>query len=228
MVFAFLAIWTFGAVLLLTCSALMWSERISVLRTVPVCARCGYELTGLSRSAACPECAARERRFTAPGVDAARSRASVGLWLTPTLIGLIVSGAISVLAHIPTPWNVFGVALNSLAFVACAVLLRVLLKWITRTAAMVMMWCCIVALSASLAAAVLYAASGPNLSATPDQVLLLGPLLTIPFAGYGLAGGIVLLSLWRGRRAGPLPPPKPAALPPMPPPRMWKSWRAPR
>jgi hypothetical protein len=222
MVFAFLAFWAFGAVLLLTCSALTWSERISVLRTVPVCAGCGYELTGLARSAACPECAGRGRRFTAPGVDAAKSRGSVVLWAAPSVFGVVVAAAMSVLSHVVSPWNVVGTALNALAFVACSVLLRVLLRWITRTAAEVMMWCCIAALSLALGAAMYYAADGHNLSATPDQVLMLGPLLTLPFAGYGLAGAIVLLSAWRNRRALPPPPPAPAPLPPMPPPRAWR------
>src|SRR4051812_45142568 len=125
MVFAFLAFWAFGAVLLLTCSALTWSERISVLRTVPVCSRCGYEMTGLSRSAACPECAGTQRRFTAPGVDAARSRGSILLWVAPSAFGVLVPAAMSVMSHVASPRNVIGIALNALAYVACAVLLRV-------------------------------------------------------------------------------------------------------
>lgn len=226
MVFAFLAFWAFGAVLLLTCSALTWSERISVLRTVPVCAKCEYELTGLSRSAACPECATTDRRFIAPGIDAARSRASVGLWLTPTLLGLVVSAAMSVLAHIPSPWNVFGIALNAMAFFACAVLLRVLLRWITRSAAMVMMWSCIGALSLALGVITVGLIVGLNSNASNEQAFLFGPVLTLPFAGYGLAGAILLMSARHGRRAtsAPVRPAK-AELPPMPPPRMWRSWR---
>ena len=91
-------------------------------------------------------------------------------------------------------------------------------------AADVMMWCCIVALALALGAAMLDATVMGNLSATPDQVFMLGPMLTIPFAGYGLAGAIGLIALWRERRARPGPPQKPAALPPMPPPRQ-QAWR---
>jgi hypothetical protein len=199
MLVLFFAFWTFGAVLLLTCSALMWSDRISVLRTVPACANCGYSLVGLARTAKCPECGDIWRTFTVGRAHQIASSDSIMLWITPTVAGLIASGSVTAVGRIGTPDNVIGTLTNTLPFLAVGVLLRIMLRWITLGAAKTMMWCSIAALAAALFGVMLDAYLVHDLASTEVETFQIAPMMIAPFAGYGLATGIALLAWLRAR-----------------------------
>ncbi len=199
MVFAFFAFWVIGAVLLLACSALVWSERMSVLRTLPACANCAYDLVGLPRGAKCPECGGHWRKFTA-GIETRVSPVkSTMLWGTPLLVGLLASGMVAVGAKIPAPDNALGAIANALPFLAAGALVRIMLRWVTLEAAQTIMWCESVAMVVALVAVMVDALVASNLESTPLQTWRIAPLMVAPFAGYGIAMGILLLA-WRRSR----------------------------
>ena len=201
MVYAFLVLWAFGAVLALACTALAWSERMSVLRTLPTCAECGYDLVGLARSSKCPECGGTRRRFSAGvkvGVSPVRS---ILLWAAPTIAGLVVSGGVAVWARITAPDNVLGTLACALPFACMGGLLRIMLRWMTMSAAWTMMWCGVTSLSIALIGVMGDALLAENLASSPLETWRIAPLMIAPFAGYGLAGGIAVLAWQRSRPA---------------------------
>jgi predicted RNA-binding Zn-ribbon protein involved in translation (DUF1610 family) len=193
MVFAFLIFWAIGASLLLACCALIYTERLTVLRTVPMCARCGYDVSGLPRTFVCPECGARERTFS-KGFERrqAESRATVSLWAIPTICGLMVTIPLALGSQIASPENVVGIAANTATFLVCGVMSRVMLGWITMAASRTILWCCMACLTAALVAVMLDALFAGNINAKPGEILVMGPLLIAPFAGYGVGLGILL------------------------------------
>ncbi len=204
MVLVFFALWILGAVLLLTCSALIWSERMSVLRTVPACAGCGYSLVGLPRSARCPECGGIWRKFTAGVAFQTPPSETILIWAIPTVAGLIIAGIVTVAAKIPAPDNTLGTFASALPFAGVGALLRLMLRWITLGAARVMMWSAITTLSAALGGVMLEATLTHDLASSKLETYRIAPLMVAPFAGYGIAAGIVILAWQRSRPARPL------------------------
>jgi hypothetical protein len=200
-VIAFFLFWALGAALLISCTALVWSERISVLRTVPTCTACGYDLTGLDLVAQCPECAGMGRMFRSDVHRTGAAGRVTMLWMSPVIAGLFVAGITSVAAHIPSPDNVVGLMANTLPFMGTGALLRLMRRWITPRAATTMILCSVGTRSIALAGIMLDAWWMHDLATTPGETYRILPLMTLPFAGYGLAGGILLLSLARARSA---------------------------
>ena len=201
MILMFFALRALGAVLLLTCSALVWSERMSVLRTLPACAKCGYDLAGLARAAKCPVCGGIWRKFTAGVASRIPTNQSVLIWAIPTVAGLIAAGMVTVSARIPAPDNVLGTLACSIPYAATGILIRIMLRWITLAAGKTMMWCAIIALSLALVAVMLEATLTTDFASTTLETYRLAPIMIAPFAGYGLAGGILLLAWVRSRPA---------------------------
>lgn len=201
MLVLFFAFWTLGAVLLLTCSALIWSERMSLLRTLPACAKCGYDLAGLSRAAKCPECGGIWRKFTAGVAERTPPNQALFIWAIPTVAGLLGSGMVTVAARIPAPDNVLGTLACTIPFICTGALLRILLRWITFPAARTMMWCAIITLMLALGTVMLEAIYTTDFATTTLETHRLAPLMIAPFAGYGLALGIMLLAWIRSRPA---------------------------
>lgn len=201
MIVLFFALWVLGAVLLLTCSALVWSERMSVLRTLPACAKCGYDLAGLARGAKCPECGGIWRKFTAGVSSRIPTNQTVLIWATPTVAGLAAAGMVTASARIPAPDNVLGTLACAIPYAATGVLLRLMLRWITLSAAKVMMWGAIIVLTLALIVVMLEATFTTDFATTKLETFRLAPLMMAPFAGFGLAGGIILLAWIRARPA---------------------------
>lgn len=199
MIVLFFALWVLGAVLLLTCSALVWSERMSVLRTLPACSKCGYDLAGLPRGAKCPECGGIWRKFTAGVSSRIPTNQSILIWATPTIAGLVASGMVTATARIPAPDNVLGTLACAIPYAATGALLRLMLRWITLPAAKVMMWGAIIILSLALVVVMLEATLTNDFATTTLETYRLAPLMMAPFAGYGLAGGILVLAWIRTR-----------------------------
>jgi hypothetical protein len=188
-----MGIWAFGAALLLLCCALIWSERLSVLRTVPSCAKCGYDVQGLPRDWVCPECGGRERKFSKDlKLRREASRSSVALWAIPTVCGLIATTPLVMLSKAAPPENMIAIAGNTATFIACGVMVRVMLGWITIAAARTILWCCMASMAVALAVVTLDAMYAHNINATAPEVLLFSPALIAPFAGYGVVAGILI------------------------------------
>ena len=201
MILTFFSLWALGAVLLLTCSALVWSERMSVLRTLPACAKCGYDLAGLSRTAKCPECGDIWRTFSAGIATRIPTTQSTLIWAIPTVAGLIAAGMVTVAARIPAPDNVLGMFACTIPYMLTGALLRIMLRWITLAAAKTLMWSAIITLSLALIAVMLEATLTNDFASTALETYRLTPLMIAPFAGFGLAGGILLLAWLRSRPA---------------------------
>ena len=179
---------------------------MTVLRTLPVCADCKYNLAGLPRGGVCPECGGKWRKFSA-GIDTGVPPVkSIMLWATPLLVGLLTSGMMAVISKIPAPDNALGTVANALPFLGAGVLVRIMLRWMTLEAARTIMWCAAAAMAVALVAVMIDALVGRNLESTPLQTWRIAPLMVVPFAGYGIAGGILIVA-WRQSRPAQPPPP---------------------